>query len=172
MNFAGKQVLVVGGSSGIGNATARAFKAAGADVMVTGTRASPAEYGPEQAVDFEGLAYSRLDVSNSAMLADWDPGLTRLDVMVLSQGSVEYGRREFEPETFRRIVEINLNSQIDCATKLKPLLSDSEGSIITISSVGDCARPSPTRLMRPPRRGGHPFDPRIGCGLGPRRNSR
>ncbi|GGZ17511.1 SDR family NAD(P)-dependent oxidoreductase [Novosphingobium colocasiae] len=136
LNFAGKQVLVVGGSSGIGNATARAFKAAGADVMVTGTRASPAEYGPEQAVDFEGLAYSRLDVSNSAMLADWDPGLTRLDVMVLSQGSVEYGRREFEPETFRRIVEINLNSQIDCATKLKPLLSDSEGSIITISSVG------------------------------------
>lgn len=136
LSFAGKQVLVVGGSSGIGNATAHAFRAAGAEVMVTGTRASAEEYGPDQAADFEGLAYSQLNVSDSTSIADWNPDLTRLDVMVLSQGSVAYGRREFDPETFRRIVEINLNSQIDCATKLKPLLAQSQGSVITISSVG------------------------------------
>lgn len=136
LNFAGKQVVVVGGSSGIGNATAQAFRAAGAEVMVTGTRASPEEYGPDQAADFEGLAYSQLNVSDADSIANWNPELTRLDVLVLSQGSVVYRRREFEPEIFRRIMEINLNSQIDCATKLKPLLANSKGSIITISSVG------------------------------------
>jgi 3-oxoacyl-[acyl-carrier protein] reductase len=136
LSFAGKQVLVVGGSSGIGNATAKAFRAAGAKVMVTGTRPSPAEYGSDQAADFEGLAYSQLNVSDSSSIAGWKPSLDHLDVLVLSQGSVEYGRREFEPETFRRIVEINLNSQIDCATKLKPLLAQSQGNVITISSVG------------------------------------
>ena len=37
-DFTGKTVLVVGGSSGIGNAAARAFLAQGATVHVTGTK--------------------------------------------------------------------------------------------------------------------------------------
>ena len=39
-DFSGKQVVVVGGSSGIGNANARMFYEAGASVLVTGTRGS------------------------------------------------------------------------------------------------------------------------------------
>ena len=40
LDFSGKQVLVVGGSSGIGNGIAQAFRARGARVHVCGTRAS------------------------------------------------------------------------------------------------------------------------------------
>jgi NAD(P)-dependent dehydrogenase (short-subunit alcohol dehydrogenase family) len=36
MSFAGQRVVVIGGSSGIGEATARGFAAAGADVVITG----------------------------------------------------------------------------------------------------------------------------------------
>jgi NAD(P)-dependent dehydrogenase (short-subunit alcohol dehydrogenase family) len=36
MSFHGQHVLIIGGSSGIGEATARAFAAAGADVVITG----------------------------------------------------------------------------------------------------------------------------------------
>ena len=39
LDFSGKQVLVVGGSSGIGNGIAQAFRAKGARVQVCGTRA-------------------------------------------------------------------------------------------------------------------------------------
>ena len=39
LDFSGKQVLVVGGSSGIGNGIAQAFRAKGAHVAVCGTRA-------------------------------------------------------------------------------------------------------------------------------------
>ena len=39
-DFTGKRVLVVGGSSGIGNGIAHAFRARGAEVHVWGTRAN------------------------------------------------------------------------------------------------------------------------------------
>ena len=44
LDFSGKQVLLVGGSSGIGNGIAQAFRAKGARVLVCGTRASADDY--------------------------------------------------------------------------------------------------------------------------------
>lgn len=135
-DFRGKQVLVVGGSSGIGNATARAFLDAGARVAVTGTRAAVADYGSEEAARFDGLAYSQLRLGEAGEVDRWTAPVDALDVLVLSQGAVEYGRREFEPSVFRGVMEVNLNSLLDCAVKLRPMLAASAGAIITISSVG------------------------------------
>jgi len=42
-DFTGRRVLVVGGSSGIGNGIAQAFRTRGAAVAVWGTRASAAD---------------------------------------------------------------------------------------------------------------------------------
>ena len=44
LDFGGKQVLVIGGSSGIGNGIAQAFRAKGARVAVCGSRAHAADY--------------------------------------------------------------------------------------------------------------------------------
>ena len=66
LDFSGKQVLVVGGSSGIGNGIAQAFRARGARVAVCGTRASAADYSPDEGSHLEGLDYAQLDVSNAA----------------------------------------------------------------------------------------------------------
>ena len=49
LDFSGKQVLVVGGSSGIGNGIAQAFRAKGARVAVCGTRAPPPTIPPMKA---------------------------------------------------------------------------------------------------------------------------
>ena len=65
LDFSGKQVLVVGGSSGIGNGIAQAFRARGAHVAVCGTRASAADYSPDEGSHLEGLDYFQLDVSNA-----------------------------------------------------------------------------------------------------------
>ncbi|MEL6875669.1 MAG: 3-oxoacyl-ACP reductase, partial [Pseudomonadota bacterium] len=44
LDFTGKRVLVVGGSSGIGNGIAHGFAKRGAEVHVWGTRASAEDY--------------------------------------------------------------------------------------------------------------------------------
>ena len=54
-SFSGKAVLVVGGSSGIGNGIAQAFAARGADVHVWGTRAAAADYAGIEGSDLSGL---------------------------------------------------------------------------------------------------------------------
>ena len=57
-DFFGTEVLVTGGTSGIGLATASAFADAGATVTVTGTREGSADY--DTALD--GFAYHQLDL--------------------------------------------------------------------------------------------------------------
>ena len=69
LDFTGKRVLVIGGSSGIGNGIARAFLARGAVVHVWGTRARKEDYTQEEGSVLEGLHYQKVDVLNSEELA-------------------------------------------------------------------------------------------------------
>ena len=135
LDFGGKQVLVVGGSSGIGNGIAQAFRAKGARVAVCGTRASAADYSPDDGSHLEGLDYTRLDVSDAASIERFNPLLERLDVLVLAQGAVIYRRGEFEMDGFRKVMEVNLMSLMACATRFHPMLKESKGSLIIVSST-------------------------------------
>jgi len=135
LDFGGKTVLVVGGSSGIGNGIAQAFRAHGASVHVWGTRPSAADYRKEEGSDLDGLGYARVDVSDFDAIAGAEPGFERLDVLVLSQGMVIYKRGEFRVEGFRKVVDVNLNSLMACAEKFQPMLAASKGTLITVSST-------------------------------------
>jgi len=132
----GKTALVVGGSSGIGNGIAQRLRAQGAEVHVCGTRASAADYAGEAGSDLSGLAYAQLDVGDAAAVDAWRPPFERLDILVLAQGAVVYGRKEFEIETFRHVVNINLVSVMHLATRFYPMLSQRQGSVVIIGSIG------------------------------------
>ena len=135
LDFSDKSVLVVGGSSGMGNGIAQAFRRHGAQVQVWGTRASAADYQGQAGSDLQGLSYAQVDVSDfEAVRAA--PALAALDVLVLCQGTVAYGREEFRIDTFRRVIDVNLNSLMACAEKFRDALAARQGSLITISSVG------------------------------------
>jgi 3-oxoacyl-[acyl-carrier protein] reductase len=135
LDFSGRQVLVVGGSSGIGNGIAQAFRAQGADVAVCGTRASAADYAAGEGSDLDGLDYQQLDVSNAAAIEAFAPRFGRLDVLVLAQGAVLYRRGEFAMDGFRKVMEVNLISLMACATKFHSLLRDAKGAMIIVSST-------------------------------------
>lgn len=135
LDFSRRTVLVVGGSSGIGNGIAQAFRARGADVHVTGTRAAAADYAGEDGSDLSGLAYARLDLSDPDSAKAFDPAISRLDVLVLSQGAVLYRRGEYAMDGFRQVMEINLMSVMACAMRFHPLLRDASGSLIIVSST-------------------------------------
>jgi 3-oxoacyl-[acyl-carrier protein] reductase len=135
LDFSGKQALVIGGSSGIGNGIAQAFRGHGARVQVCGTRASKSDYSPDQGSDLEGLDYAPLDVSEPAGLENFKPDFDRLDVLVLAQGAVIYQRGEFEMPGFRKVLEVNLISLMACATKFHPMLRAAKGALIIVSST-------------------------------------
>jgi 3-oxoacyl-[acyl-carrier protein] reductase len=136
LDFTNKVVLVVGGSSGIGNGIAQAFCAHGAVVHVWGTRPSAEDYIDESSSKLDGLAYKQVDISDFDAVEALDPGFDTLDVLVLAQGAVKYKRREFDIRTFRDVVDVNLGSVMLCCTKFLEMLKLTQGSIIVIGSIG------------------------------------
>ncbi len=135
LDFTGKTVLVVGGSSGIGNGIAQEFRQRGADVHVWGTRPDAAAYGGVEGSDLSGLNYSGVDVGVSQVIESHTPTFATLDVLVLSQGTVIYKQGEFERAGWDRVMAVNLDSIMGCAMKFRPMLRASKGSLIIISSV-------------------------------------
>ncbi|MGI4815708.1 MAG: SDR family NAD(P)-dependent oxidoreductase [Janthinobacterium lividum] len=135
LDFADKTVLIVGGSSGIGNGIAHTFREAGAEVHVTGTRADAAAYDGVEGSELAGLQYRQLDAGDAAAVAAFTPGFAKLDVLILAQGTVLYRRQEFEPPHFERVVDVNLNSVMACGARFHAMLKASGGSVIVISSI-------------------------------------
>ena len=134
-DFTGKNVLVVGGSSGIGNGIAHAFRSRGADVEVWGTRARAEDYDPDDGSDLTGLQYHQVDVGSPDAIADAKSNFDTLDVLVLSQGIVAYKKAEFERDGWDQVMSVNLDSLIHCCEKYRETLSERNGAIIIISSV-------------------------------------
>lgn len=138
LDFKEKRVLVVGGSSGIGNGIARAFADRGAAVHVWGTRPTAADYDGEAGSDLSGLGYSQVDVSDvDAILSAPDPFPEGLDILVHSQGTVRYRREEFRPEGWSAVMRVNLDSVMHISQRFSDALAGGEGgSIIVVSSIG------------------------------------
>lgn len=135
LDFIGKRVLVIGGSSGIGNGIAHGFRARGASVIVTGTRPDFGDYLEAEDADFTGLEYRQLNLTDRDAADRLAEGVGPLDVLVLSQGTVRYGRQEFTREGWDAVVDINLNSVMDAARAFHAGLAEKRGAIIIISSV-------------------------------------
>lgn len=139
-DFSGKRVLVVGGSSGIGNGVAHGFRKRGASVHVWGTRANAADYNAAEGSDLSGLGYTCVDVGDpdaieAAPLPFDGLPLDGLDVLILCQGTVVYRRGEFERPGWDKVMAVNLDSLMHCARKFRPQLAAASGSIVIVSSI-------------------------------------
>lgn len=135
LDFSGKRALVVGGSSGIGNGIAQAYRRHGARVHICGTRPSAAGYIGVEGSDLDGLDYAQLDVSDPRAVETFKPNFDSLDILVLAQGAVIYNRGEFEMDGFRKVMEVNLMSLMACATKFHAMLKANKGTLIIVSST-------------------------------------
>ncbi|WP_374543968.1 SDR family NAD(P)-dependent oxidoreductase [Sphingorhabdus sp.] len=134
-DFTGRNILVVGGSSGIGNGIAHGFADRGARVHVWGTRANAADYDPADGSDLAGLGYSCVDAGDPDAIEAAPAPFDRIDVLVLCQGTVVYKRGEFERPGWDRVMAVNLDSLMHIARKFKPQLLESRGSVIIVSSI-------------------------------------
>ena len=129
-----KRILVVGGSSGIGRGIANCFLNLNADVCITGTKKNIEDYGLEDVVS-QKSEYVQLDLLDPEALGNLVIPFDSLDVLVCSQGTVQYKRKEFEMEIFREVLDLNLTSMMACCQKFKPLMKnlDTNLSLIHIS---------------------------------------
>jgi len=104
-------------------------------VTVTGTRPDYGDYLEAEDADARGLGYRQLDLTDREAADRIAANFGPLDVLVLSQGTVRYGREEFTREGWDQVVDINLNSVMDAARAFHPALAASKGTIIIVSSV-------------------------------------
>ena len=131
--FDGRQVLVVGGTSGIGAGIAAAFLRHGARVAVTGATDAELATARDDA-RLAGAALAALDVRDDAAVAAQVGTLARLDVLVNCAGVLRRGA-ELEPAVFADVVDINLNGSMRTCAAARALLRDGGGCIVNTASM-------------------------------------
>jgi NAD(P)-dependent dehydrogenase (short-subunit alcohol dehydrogenase family) len=143
-DFAGKRVLVTGASRGLGEAIARAFALAGADLFVLaddeGVHAAAAEIG--KLVEVRVPAYV-CDITDKATVARIVGGLGPLDVLVNNAG-LELLTPVLEPSAdndrnFERIIDINVKGSWWVTRAAVPQMKAGASILFTASLWGRTA---------------------------------
>lgn len=129
--FERRQVLVTGGTSGIGNAIARSFRSLGAEVAATGATDAEVAAARDAA---DGVRFERLDVRDGAAVGALVADQPRLDVLVNCAGVIRRNA-ELDPEVFADVIDINLTGSMRACAAARPRLKETGGSIINTASM-------------------------------------
>jgi NAD(P)-dependent dehydrogenase (short-subunit alcohol dehydrogenase family) len=132
-NFSGKTVLITGGSSGIGLATALAFKSSGATVVATGATAEEVASAKANNQN-KGIEFRQLDVTEGLAVSALVATMPQIDVLVNSAGIVRRDG-EHDPEVFIRVIDVNLNGGMRVTSAAREKLKAAKGSVVFIGSV-------------------------------------
>ena len=138
MEFENKKIIITGGSSGIGKATAKKLTGLGAKVLITGR----SKERLEKTANEIGCAWIESDVSKQEdvnkvydwVSKTWD---NQVDVLINNAGLGEFASIEETPmESYQRVFGVNTFGPIMMIKKVLPIMKDKKsGSIINIAST-------------------------------------
>jgi meso-butanediol dehydrogenase/(S,S)-butanediol dehydrogenase/diacetyl reductase len=137
IRFDKKVVVVTGGSSGIGEVTAKAFVKDGATVIFAGTR----ELTDAALEGYGGAEYYKLDVSKeeevSAFAAYVDERYGGVDILVNNAGINARGNViDCPTEVWNKVMNVNVTSVFLCCKYFLPqMIKKGKGAVVNISSV-------------------------------------
>ena len=135
-DYSKTNILVTGGTSGIGKAIAEAYLTAGADVTITGTKSSLQKYSNIT----DKFSYIKLNLEDKESIDNIKKSVNTLDILINNGGlTFPDGKSEDDPDIFDRAVYIHLNSFYRLSNLLHPILKKSNiqggASIIGIASM-------------------------------------
>jgi len=134
----GKVALITGGARGVGAATAAQLVARGAKVVLVDLDAEPLRELAERFGE-SSVTWLTGDVTELAdMQAAVAHGVERfgaIDVVVANAGIASYGSvGTVDPETFRRVIDINVTGVFHTVRAALPQLERARGYVLVVSS--------------------------------------
>ncbi|WP_311269557.1 SDR family oxidoreductase [Sphingobium sp. WCS2017Hpa-17] len=134
--FSGKRVLLTGGASGIGRATAELFVAQGATL----TFGDIDRAGGEAAASALGATFVPYDASDpeqaSVLAAAAREAMGGIDILLNVAGIMTWDRFEdTSPAKWQRTLDIDLSAVFYLCQKVLPSLVESKGNIVSVSSA-------------------------------------
>src|SRR5947209_3936235 len=134
--LAGKAVLVTGGGSGIGLATARALLAEGAQVAIAGRSADKLRQAADALAAGDRLLAQAADVTDAAQVQRLVQAVTarfgKIDVLVNNAGLNIKARafRELTAESYHQLLGANLHGAFYCMQAVVPQMRERKGGLI------------------------------------------
>ena len=123
-----KKVLITGGATGIGKATALLFKQKGYDVFITYNQSEP---------DFDGITKIKCNLENENEIIELFNQIKSIDVLVNNAGiSLIKQINATTAEEYDKIMQINARSYFLCSREaVKLMLKSHSGAIVNVSSM-------------------------------------
>ena len=132
--FKNKVVLVTGAGSGIGRSTALRMDAEGAILIIVDLNENELMKTKSMLKNKE-VASKVLDISNLADVKNFFKDLDRLDALINVAGILRFDNsHEVEIDDWNKILNVNLTGTFFMCSHALPLLLESKGAIVNVSS--------------------------------------
>lgn len=141
-NILGKNVLLIGGGSGMGRASALALSNSGANVVIAGRRIEPLHVTASLAKETSPILSQKADVTNRESLDQlfrwFDKQVGVLDYLVHAAGIniAMRSMKELNPNDWDKLIEINLTGSYNVLRlALERMRPQKKGLVILLNSV-------------------------------------
>ena len=137
-SLTGKNAIVTGGASGIGEAIAHVFAESGAVIYIFDLNDALGNKVVHSIQSKGGMAtYVHCDITEWSVVQAKVAALNNLDILVNNAGIAHVGSiTETSPEDFQRVMDVNVKGMYHCIKACIPLLQAAGGgSIVNIAST-------------------------------------
>lgn len=123
-----EKVLITGGATGIGKATAQLFAQKGYDVFITYNQSKP---------DFDGVTKIKCNLQNEDEIVNLFNQIGNIDILVNNAGiSLVKQINDTTAQEYDKIMSINARSYFLCCREaVKLMLKNHKGAIVNVSSM-------------------------------------